>query len=202
LQSSCVWFWDPRCCSWTCRFLSLPLSFSRCFRLLELCSFLHRTTYFPAQQYLYTNAWDPGNQGTEHMVQLRTLHISSSDLRGSSDLSTRPHLRFPGFHDFKTCQPAADKLEHASGFLSSLQAVRTKGIIVHSKSSRSSEHRSTMLSQFFATFQEKCDSDNLESFTRVNLDLFMSLHAYRNSAALTILTGYDIFISDKVFSRW
>ncbi|OJA15628.1 hypothetical protein AZE42_12017 [Rhizopogon vesiculosus] len=174
---------------------------------------IHKISPFLAQPISQLNnlhslaIWDLGNQGIEHIMQLQTLQSLTLDLRVAS--SVEPYLQFPGFHGSNLLCLIAYALDDISNFLSSLQVVRSKEINVRLMPSRPSNSGSTMLSQFFAVLQERCDSDILESFTFVDLsskapvqlDVFTPLHAYCNLTKLYISRDHDISISDEELSH-
>ncbi|KAG1751463.1 uncharacterized protein EDB91DRAFT_1105686 [Suillus paluster] len=148
---------------------------------------------------------DLGIQGIQQVMQLRALHFLSLDFRKSSAWDMKTHLDPPGFRDLHHLDLSFDTPEHASNFLSSLPVVRSKKIKIGftPRAARSSTSEFNTVSQFFATIQEKCDNDKLESFTlygfsgklHASPDVFTPLHACRNLTRLLIDRGCDISIA-------
>ncbi|KAG0700855.1 hypothetical protein DFH29DRAFT_1000766 [Suillus ampliporus] len=173
---------------------------------------LHKISPFIAQpipqlHHLHTlSVWDLGSQGIEHLMQLRALQSLSLNLKTSSAWDTKSPLQFPGFHDLKFLRLSTSTLQHASNFFSSLQVVRSKEIEVSfaSRIARSSAG-STMLSEFFAILQEKCDNEKLEFFSLKGVSglvltapsILTPLHACSNLTRLVIERVCDISMSDE-----
>ncbi|KAG1751460.1 uncharacterized protein EDB91DRAFT_609285 [Suillus paluster] len=162
----------------------------------------------PQLHHLHTlSVWDLGNEGIEHLMQLRALQSLRLDLGTSSAWDTKSPLQFPGFHDLKLLGLCTSTLQHASNFLSSLQVVRSKELEVRytSRSESSSASAYTALSEFFTILQEKCDNDRLEFFSLRGVSgqiptvpsVLTPLHACRNLTRLVIERVCDISMSDE-----
>ncbi|KAG1816828.1 uncharacterized protein BJ212DRAFT_1480683 [Suillus subaureus] len=149
--------------------------------------------------------WDLGNQGNEHLAQLRALRKLWLDLETSSVWERRLRLRFPGFRDLDFLMFFITNLEHALEFLNSLQVIGSKSVQISFIPTLPFTSPSTTLYQFFATLGEICDHDNLVSFSldqcsvKVNakLDVFTPLYPCRNLTRLLIENGCDISMTDK-----
>ncbi|KAG1870775.1 hypothetical protein DFJ58DRAFT_24470 [Suillus subalutaceus] len=150
--------------------------------------------------------WDLGNQGIEHVMQLRALRSLYLDLRTYSAWERKSRLEFPGFHDLKILGLSTDTFKRASNFLSSLRVMESKEIKVDfNQVAHPSTSGSTTLSQFFTILQERCDTDKLEGFTlfgisgkvRAEPGVFMPLQACRNLTRLSVERGCNISISDE-----
>ncbi|KAG1740201.1 uncharacterized protein EDB91DRAFT_1347153 [Suillus paluster] len=151
------------------------------------------------------SVWDLGNQGIEHLMQLRTLQILCLDLKVSSAWDRRSHLQLPGFHDLNCLTLSIDNLDHASDFVSSLQVVRSRSITICFTVAHLSR-ASTTMSQFFAILKETCDRDNLESLTLLESSrskghaassVLTPLHAFRNLTQLLIENGCTMSMDDE-----
>lgn len=151
------------------------------------------------------SVWDPGNQGIEHIMQLRALRSLCLDLRTFSASERKSRLELPGFHDLKILGLSTDTFERALNFLSSLRVIESKEIKIDYGVAHSSSSGSTTLSQFFTILRERCDTDRLEDFTllgnsgkiRAEPGVFMPLRACRNLTQLSVERGCDISISDE-----
>ncbi|KAG0700860.1 hypothetical protein DFH29DRAFT_604027 [Suillus ampliporus] len=155
--------------------------------------------------HLHTvRVWDLGNQGVEHLMQLRALRSLTLDLRTSSAWERRSHFQFPGFHDLQFFGLSVDVFEQASNFFSSLQVLRSRQIVI-SFDPEAARCGPTVLPQLFTILQERCDNDKLESFTlhgfprkvHTKSGVFAPLHAFRNLTELCIETSCDMSMSDE-----
>ena len=152
-------------------------------------------------QNLHTlSIWDLGNRGIGHIMQLPALRSLSLNLKGEPSIrDSQSQLQL---HDLEFFHLSADKLENALGFLDSLQAIRSKEIIIYSDFA---PHSKVILTKFLAILQQKCDNDHLEHFTlkflsgnvQTHPDDFMPLQACQNLTQLHIRHGCDTSISDK-----
>ncbi|KAG2111184.1 uncharacterized protein F5147DRAFT_771916 [Suillus discolor] len=148
--------------------------------------------------------WDIGDQGIQHIMQLRALQSLTLDLNSWSIGEKRSYLRLPGFHDLNYLGLHVNKLEDASKFFVSLEVVRSRDITVFF-SPRSPPPASAMLSQFLGILQERCDNDKLERLSLVGYSkavltepgVFTPLHAFRNLTQLNIQGSFSISMSDE-----
>ncbi|KAG2135501.1 hypothetical protein DEU56DRAFT_981123 [Suillus clintonianus] len=176
--------------------------------LLKISPFILR----PISQLYHLHSlsvWDLGIQSIKHYMELRALQSLSLDLTTSSESTWDTKLLppLPGFHNLKLLDLSTCKVEHASNFLSSFEVVRSKEIKVKFAdwSADSSGSESTMISQFFAIVQERCDNDKLEIvsldgvFSRqaTNRNFLRPLHACHNLTRLLVGRVCDISMSDK-----
>lgn len=146
--------------------------------------------------------WDIGDQGIQHIMQLRALQSLSLDLDSWPIGENRLYLQLPGFHDLDCLSLYVNTLEDASKFFVSLEVVRSRDIKVFF-SPRSPPSASAMLSQFLSILQERCDNDKLECLflfgyskaALTELGVFTPLHAFRNLTQLDI--HFSISMSDE-----
>ncbi|KAG1857703.1 hypothetical protein DFJ58DRAFT_878111 [Suillus subalutaceus] len=124
--------------------------------------------------------WDLGDQGNEHLAQLRALRKLWLDLEPSSVWERRLHLRSPGFRDLDFLMFFITDLEHALEFLKSLQVIGSKSIQI----------------RFIPT---RPFTISLNSSIKVNAkpDIFTPLYPCRNLTRLLIENGCDISMTDK-----
>ncbi|KAG1869802.1 hypothetical protein C8R48DRAFT_99907 [Suillus tomentosus] len=154
-------------------------------------------------------AWDIGDQGIQHIMQLRALKWLSLDLSSLSIGEEQLYLQLPGFHDLYYLRLHVDKLEDASKFFVSLEVVRSREIAVF-LGPRSPPPTSAILSPFLSILQERCDNDKLESLLLVGYPkvvltepgVFTPLHAFRNLTRLDIQESSDISMSDDSYASW
>ncbi|KAG2349553.1 hypothetical protein BDR05DRAFT_237615 [Suillus weaverae] len=157
--------------------------------------------------HLHTlSVWDLGHKGMECLMQLRALQSLSLDLTASSSWGTLPQVQFLAFQDLTSLNLSTRTVQHASNFFRSLQIVRSREINIDFTSLPPGlpASRSTILSQFLAILQERCDNDKLESFSlnqpgkkSMQSSIFTSLHAFRNLTQLVIRVGCNSSMSDE-----
>ncbi|KAG1821616.1 uncharacterized protein BJ212DRAFT_1585657 [Suillus subaureus] len=119
---------------------------------------------------------DLGNQGIEHVIQLRALRSLCLDLRTFSPCERNSRLEFPGFHDLKMLGLSTDTFKRASNSLSSLQ-VMEMNLRGYPNSSSPSKRDATLTKGF--------------------TPLGISVGACRNLTRLSVERGCNISISDE-----
>jgi len=125
--------------------------------------------------------WDLGNQGIEHIMQLQTLQVIDIGLK--SGTICRAILATPWFSCLNLLCLIACTLNDVSGFLSSLQVVRSKEINVRLMPLRPSGSGSTLLTHFSPSCKRGATAIflsrhfvDLSSKVPVKLDVFTPLH--------------------------
>ncbi|KAG2028933.1 hypothetical protein BDR03DRAFT_976197, partial [Suillus americanus] len=151
-------------------------------------------------------------RGIKHIMLLQTLQTMRLDLRTSlsSAWDRRSPLQLPGFQNLHVLGLDINAFERPLNFLSSLTVIRPKKIVVSfiPQVAQSPAHVSSMLSQFLAILQERCDNNKLEYFTlntfsykmpgmRTESGVLVSLRAFSNLTQLDIGRGCDISMSDE-----
>ncbi|KAG1752898.1 hypothetical protein EDB19DRAFT_972825 [Suillus lakei] len=154
---------------------------------------------------------DLGKQGIQHIMLLRALQSLYLDLRQStpSTWDIQSPSQFSGFQDLQSLYLGVSTFERPSNFLSSLRIVRSRKFAVRvgfaSQVAQSPAHVSTMLPQFLAILQERCDNDRLQCFyifgylnmVLTESGVFTPLRAFSNLTVLFIERGCDISMSDE-----
>lgn len=154
---------------------------------------------------------DIGIQGIQHVMLLRAPSLQRVILNfrtfSSSAWDKHSPSQLPGFQNLDSFGLHNISFERLLNFLNSLTILRTRIIWVFFTSQvvQSPAHVTTMLSQFFAILQERCDNNKLECFNLTSFSgkspigsrAFVSLRAFRNLTFLDIQKGCDISISDK-----
>jgi hypothetical protein len=160
--------------------------------------------------HLHTvSVWDAGSEVLELVMKLRAIQSLSLDLRTSSAWDEKPRFQSPGFDCLKWFNISTQTVEHASNFFRSLRVVKSKQIKVDVTSMRtgwSPKSPRQILSEFFATLQERCDHDILEYFSLsigytkglgTKSSVFTPLRAFSNLTHLLITGAGNISMSDK-----
>lgn len=154
------------------------------------------------------SVWDLGNQGIEHVMQLRPLRSLYLDIKTPLVCERKLRPEFPGFHDLNYLGLSTDTLKRASNFLSSFRVIESREIEIKvdfNHSAQLTTSGSPMLAQFFTILQERCDTDKLEVLTLLGIsgkvcaepDAFIPLQACRNLTRLSVERGCDVSMSDE-----
>lgn len=171
---------------------------------------LRKASPFVAQSISQLNClktlyvWDLGNQGNEHLMQLPALQVLVLDLQTSSAWKGRSRLQFPGFHNLNYLVLFIDNFNYALDFPRSLQVIDSKNIGIYFTAAHSFRSSYTALSQLFTILGEKCDHNNLISFSlfdstgvSTNPDVFKPLHACHNLTQLLVERSWRISMADE-----
>ncbi|KIK33977.1 hypothetical protein CY34DRAFT_675371 [Suillus luteus UH-Slu-Lm8-n1] len=126
--------WKPQRASASSAFRSVLLSLGNLFPRIQSMTLRHRPVA------------DLGDQGIQHISELRALHSLKLGLRVPSTWAQRLHPQRPGNHDLHSLQLSIDNVEYACNFFATFKVARSREITIFFKL-QFPAHESTMLSR-------------------------------------------------------